>query len=51
MVVGFEEDQLTVEETLASGISVQVVLLENNADRRFTVGVQTVDGSALGEYV
>ena len=51
VVVGFEENQLTTEETLVSGISVQVVLLENSAERRFTVGVQTVDGTAMGEQV
>ena len=50
MVIGFEVDELTIEETLASDASIQVVLLENNADRRFTVGVQTVDGTAKGEH-
>ena len=51
MVVGFEVDQLSIEETLASDASIQVVLLENDANRNFTVGVYTVDGSANGELM
>ena len=39
---------LSIEETTTSEISVQVVLLQNQADRELTIGVQTVDGSAKG---
>ena len=42
-------DELTIEETLASDASIQVVLLENDSERNFSVGVYTVDGSAQGE--
>ena len=50
MVIGFEVDELTIEETLASDASIQVVLLENDSERNFSVGVYTVDGSAQGEF-
>ena len=49
VVVGFEVDQLSIEETLASDASIQVVLLENDSNRNFSIGVYTVDGSANGE--
>ena len=49
VVVGFEVAELSVEETTTSEISVQVVLLQNQADREVTIGVQTVDGSAKGK--
>ena len=49
MIAGFEVAELTVEETTTSEISVQVVLLQNEADRELTIGVQTVEGSAKGK--
>lgn len=49
VVAGFEVAELSVEETTTSEISVQVVLLQNQADREVTIGVQTVDGSAKGK--
>ena len=49
MIAGFEVAELTVEETTTSEISVQVVLLQNEADREITIGVQAVEGSAKGK--
>ena len=49
VIAGFEVAELTVEETTTSEISVQVVLLQNEADREITIGVQTVEGSAKGK--
>ena len=49
VVAGFEVAELSVEETTTSEIPVQVVLLQNQADREITIGVRTVDGSAKGK--
>ena len=49
MIAGFEVAELSVEETTTSEISVQAVLLQNQADREITVGIRTVDGSAKGK--
>ena len=51
MVAGFEVAGLSVEETSTSEISVQVVLLQNLAERAITIGVQTMDGSAKGRLI
>ena len=48
MVVGFDVAEVYVEETITPEISIQVVLLQNQADREITIGVRTVDGSAKG---
>ena len=50
MVVGFEVAEVYVEETTTPDISIQVVLLQNQADREITIGVRTVDGSAKGRW-
>lgn len=41
--------ELSVEETTTSEVSIQVVLLQNQADREITLGIQTVNGSARGK--
>lgn len=49
MVAGFEVAGLSIEETTTSEVSIQVVLLQNQADREITIGVRTVNGSAKGK--
>lgn len=49
MVAGFEVAEVSIEETTTPEISVQLVLLQNQADREIIIGVQTVDGSAKGK--
>jgi hypothetical protein len=49
VVAGFEVAEVSVEETTTPEISVQVVLLQNQADREITIGLRTVDGSAKGK--
>ncbi len=49
VVAGFEVAEMSVEETTTPEISVQVVLLQNQADREITIGLRTVDGSAQGK--
>lgn len=48
LLVGFEEIEIVIEETLTRQLAVSVLVLQGQADREFIVSVQTLADTATG---